>query len=177
MTLAECWGATAAEQAASYPCDRFAPDAAEGWFRALDVRAPREVVFRWLCQMRVAPYSYDWIDNFGRTSPRTLTPGLEELAVGQRFATIFQLVDFTPGEQITLVMTTRAALGVFGPVALTYATAASAPRSTRLVAKLAVGRRGEALPWRLRRRALAWGDLLMMRHQLMVFRDLSEGRP
>ena len=65
--------------------------------------APVETLFRWLCQLRVAPYSYDWLDNRGRRSPRTLTPGLEELEVGQRFMTIFRLAEFEPGRSITVV--------------------------------------------------------------------------
>jgi len=34
--------------------------------------------------MRIAPYSYDGIDNLGCESPRVLIPGLDELAIGQK---------------------------------------------------------------------------------------------
>jgi hypothetical protein len=174
MSVVTNWGTDATERAAVYPCDRFAPDPAEVWFRATTVRAPRPVVFRWLCQIRVAPYSYDWLDNLGRRSPRTLTPGLERLGLGQRFATIFELVDFTPDEQITLRMTAPAALAAFGPLTMTYAVRDRDPTHTRLVVKLNVGRRGDGLLHRARRRALSWGDLVMMHRQLAVLRGLAE---
>jgi hypothetical protein len=76
------WGVTADEVARCYPCDAVLPKPAVTWFRAVTVQAPASVVFRWLCQMKVAPYSYDLLDNFGRRSPRTLTPGVERLEVG-----------------------------------------------------------------------------------------------
>jgi hypothetical protein len=164
MTATVC-GATAAERAAGYPCDRLGPDPAEAWFRAITVRAPRSTVFRWLCQLRVAPYSYDLLDNAGRRSPRTLTPGLDRLATGQRFMTIFTLVGFAANEQITLRLTAPRALAVFGPLTLTYAVR-DHPDGTRLIVKLLVGGR--------RKRLLAWGDLVMMHRQLTTLRRLAE---
>ena len=173
MPGATAWGADRVERTAAYPCDVFAPDPAQVWFRAVTVRAPRSTVFRWLCQLRVAPYSYDLIDNRGRRSPRTLTPGLERLAVGQRFATIFELVDFSPGEHLTLRITAGRALTAFGPLTLTYAVR-DAPDGTRLVVKLNVGERGDGYLHRARRWVLTWGDLIMMHHQLATLRRLAE---
>ncbi len=84
MRLPEVWGVTAEEMAAVYRCDEILPEPGAVWFRAVTVKAPRTVLFRWLCQLTVAPYSYDVLDNFGRRSPRKLTPGTEQLQVGRR---------------------------------------------------------------------------------------------
>ena len=165
MDLPEIWGATPAERAAPYPCDAYVRGPAEGWFRAVDVDAAPAAVFRWLCQLRVAPYSYDLLDNVGRRSPRELTPGLNELAVGQRFMSIFTLVDFMPDRELTLRLTAPRARLLFGDLAVTYRTLEG-----RLVAKLAVAATRLSLP---RRRALAWGDLVMMRRQLKTLSTLA----
>lgn len=174
MSVATAWGVDAAEMAVAYPCDEVVPDPAEVWFRAVSVRAPQSTVFRWLCQLTVAPYSYDLLDNAGRRSPRTLTPGVERLATGQRFMTIFELVDFSPDEQLTLRMTAPKALALFGSLTVTYAVRPAGSAGTRLVVKLNVGERGDGLLRRARRRALAYGDLFMMRRQLATLRRLAE---
>ncbi len=174
MSVATAWGMESAEMVAMYPCDQVAPNPAEVWFRAVSVHAPRAAVFRWLCQLKNAPYSYDLLDNYGRRSPRTLTPGAERLAIGQRFMTIFELVDFSPDEQLTLRMTAPRALALFGPLALTYAVRDTGSVGTRLMVKLNVGERGDGLLRRARRRALAWGDLFMMHRQLSTLRRLAE---
>jgi hypothetical protein len=165
-------GSTAEDRAGAWPSDRWlaAPD--DVLFRAIDVAAPREDVFRWLCQLRVAPYSYDWIDNFGRRSPRVLTPGLEDLAVGQTFATIFELVEFETNSHVTLRTTSR----LFGDVVVTYRVSETRHgKRSRLAVKLLVRHRRDLLGrvWRL---VLPPGDLVMMRKQLRTLACLAELR-
>lgn len=167
MRLPEVWGATEAEVADHYACEDVLTGPAEKWLRAVPSAAVPATQYRWLCQLRVAPYSYDLVDNRGRRSPRTLTPGLEDLAVGQPMMRVFTLVDFEPGRELTVHLTDREALGVFGDVAVTY-------RATpgRLVATLAVG----TTSFVLRRRLLAWGDLVMMRRQLLTLARLASAQ-
>lgn len=163
------WGDTAAERALPLPCDKLVPGDVMVLHRAVDVAAPAAVTFRWLCQLRVAPYSYDLLDNGGRRSPRTLTPGLERLAVGQRMCRIFTLASFVPGSQLTLQLTAPRGRRAFGDVAMTYAVTSTGPRSSRLLARV---RTAGLDP--VRRHALAWGDLVMMRKQLRTFAALAE---
>lgn len=119
--------------------------------------------------MRVAPYSYDWIDNWGRRSPPELTEGLDDLEVGQTFATIFRLVANEAGRSITLDSTTR----MFGRVAITYQVNEAAAGRCRLVVKLEF--RSPRGPYGfVARRVLPAGDLVMMRKQLMNLRSLAE---
>lgn len=172
MGLPWTWGATADEVAGSYPCDRPSGDATKAIFRAVTVDAPAPVVFRWLCQLRVAPYSYDLVDNFGRRSPRTLTPGLEFLEPGQQFMRIFVLLSFTDPEEITLRLVDPDGVRLFGPLVLTYAVRAIDPARSRLVVKLIPT--GSGVVDRVRLPLLAWGDLVMMRKQLRTLSALAE---
>jgi hypothetical protein len=165
------WGVTVAERAASYPCQEYVGPGAELWLRAVDVEAPAERLFRWLCQLSVAPYSYDLLDNRGRRSPRTLTPGVDQLAVGQPMMTIFRLGELRPGVGFTLVPTTGARW-VFGDFAITYDALDRGPGRSRLIGSLAVDARTPVE--RVRRRALAWGDLPMMRKQLLTLKAYAE---
>ena len=171
MTIATAWGVTGSEQRRSYPCDDLVPAPARRLFRGVDVAAPPDVVFRWVCQFRVAPYSYDWIDNGGRRSPRVPVPWTWDLEVGQTFSGIFTLVSFAPGDHLTVRMNPSGAR-LFGDVAVTYAVLPAGPARTRLVAVLRspepTTRLGAVGAW-----LLAWGDLVMMRKQLLTFARLA----
>ena len=164
------WNATAEERAADYPCGKYLTEPYQSFFRAIDVDAPPPLVFRWLCQLKVAPYSYDWLDNRGQRSPRRLTPGVEKLAVGQHFL-IFELVEFEHDRHLTGVAR-PAAQRVYGPIAITYQVNPTAAASSRLIGRLDAAAR--SLPARVRRSAVAVGDVLMMRKQFMTLKELAE---
>lgn len=151
------WGATADERAAPLACDALAPGALAA-DRAISIDAPRSTVFGWLCQLRVAPYSYDLLDNFGRRSPRTRDPGLTHLKVGQRFMQIFTLHSFTDNAHLTLRS---------GNVTVTYSVRDQADASRVHVRVRFGGPR--IVSW-----ALTLGDLVMMRKQLLTLRELAE---
>ena len=173
-SLARTWGSTPEERREAFPCDRYLPD--DAYFRAVDVFAPAEVLFRWLCQLKVAPYNYDLLDNFGRRSPRRLIPGVENLAPGQKVMTIFELVDFERDGHLTVVLNLPRVVSVFGWVAVSYVVSPNTDGSCRLVVKMRV-RYPRKPPWSSMRWILPWGDLLMMRKQLLTLKHLSESQP
>ncbi|MFL5803229.1 MAG: hypothetical protein ACJ8CR_16010 [Roseiflexaceae bacterium] len=167
------WGTTPTERALPFPCDGYLPDADQAYFRAVDVHAPAATLFRWLCQLKAAPYSYDWLDNSGHRSPRRLIPGLEQLAPGQRVMTIFELVEFEHDRHLTLVLVKPRAVALFGEIACSYTIVPQSERSCRLVVKMLVRYPRRGL-WALMRWILPWGDLIMMRKQLLTLARLAE---
>lgn len=175
-SLASSWGTTADERTKPFPCDEYLTPYDAAYFRAVPVQAPALIVFRWLCQLRVAPYSYDWIDNGGRRSPRELIPGLDQLQVGQSMCTIFQLVDFEPNRYLTLLLKLPRAKAFFGEVAISYVILPQEDAWCRLVVKLLV-RYPRGYMRTVMRRWLPWGDLFMMRKQLLTLKQLAEQQP
>ncbi len=64
--IVRSWGTTVEERKLRFPCDRVLPNYNEAYYRGVTVLAEPATVFPWLCQLRVAPYSYDWISWHGR---------------------------------------------------------------------------------------------------------------
>jgi hypothetical protein len=158
------WGTRADERRLSLACEELLPDAPVRLHRAVSIHTQPSTVFRWLCQLKLAPYSYDLIDNLGRRSPRELTPGVERLEVGQRFMTIFSLASFVEDEHITLLAR---------HTAVTYAVRQE-ERLTRLIARVLFDPPGGPIGAALTSNALALGDLVMMRKQLLRLKMLAE---
>ncbi|MGW7364043.1 hypothetical protein ACWGI8_11580 [Streptomyces sp. NPDC054841] len=167
------WGATAQEKQAGYPCDDLMNAPYERWARAVDVAAPAELAFRWLEQLREAPYSYDWIDFRGRKSPDRLPENVVPLEVGQPFL-VFRITQFVNDRHITVVLPEGDARR-YGRMAVTYMIEPTA-QGCRLVVAVDVEKRRKLIH-RVQRRLLAWGDLVMMRKQLLTLKKLAERGP
>ncbi|MGH9971405.1 MAG: hypothetical protein ACREBG_26925 [Pyrinomonadaceae bacterium] len=175
LSVSRCWGTLPEERRLRFPCDDLILNTDAALYRGVTINASPELVFRWLCQMRVAPYSYDLIDNGGRQSPQKLIPGLEQLEVGQDVMTIFSLVSFKRNEHLTIrLKPNRKAPRIFGDIAVSYLVAPIDAERCRLLVKLVVKHRRGATG-ALLRRFLPWGDLIMMRRQLLNFKTLAEG--
>ena len=161
--IGDRWGVTADEVRRDYPCDAFvtSPDL-QAW-RGVRVEAPAELLWPWVTQVRIAPYSYDWIDNLGRRSPRELQ-GLPEPQVGDPFTTaggrpLGRILALDPGRQLTATI-----MQAF----MSYLIVPQEPGASRLLLKVAM----RANP--VTARAVSLGDLVMARRQLLNLKHLAE---
>ena len=168
--MSRSWGTSRDERGRPFPCDHHVQGANDAYYRGIDVSAPPATLFRWLCQLRVAPYSYDCIDNLGRQSPQELIPGLTDLHVGQRFMGTFELVEFERDRSLTLLL--RGARWAFGDVAVSYVIEPAAGGRARLLVKIVLRYPARRAP--LYRLVGPWLDLVMMRRQLVNLKRLSE---
>ncbi len=163
------WGATRDEAARPYPADQLVAGRVSGpvlrMTRAVSVRAPVEMTWRWICQLREAPYSYDLVDNLGRRSPTELTTGSDDLRLGRRMVMVYELTSVVPGRSWTGV-TSAAGSRPFGPLAATYAAEPAGATQSRLVCRMVLPDGGPVV--RAKASALAWGDLVMLRKQLLT---------
>lgn len=160
--LADRWGVTDAETREPYGCDALVTvPALEAW-RGVDVAAPPEVTWRRLVQIRLAPYSYDWIDNLGRRSPRALLD-LDDPAPGDPFTAcagraVGRVSAVDPGVELT---------GTILASHLSYRVRPT-PDGSRLTMKIVMAGPRWAAP------LVSAGDLVMARRQLLTLGRLAE---
>ena len=161
--IGDRWGVTESETLRSYPCDDFVVSPMLRAWRGVHIVAPAEAVWLWVAQVRLAPYSYDWIDNCGHRSPRELA-GLPEPEVGERFTTaggreLGRIVSVDLGEQLTGTI-----MGAF----MSYVLVPQDHGVTRLLLKVVM----RTPRWAAF--GLSVGDLIMARRQLLNLKQLAE---
>lgn len=139
--------------------------------RTLLTRATAANLMVWINQLHRAPYSYDWIDNLGRRSPRI--PDSQGVRPGDRLMYIFTVTD--RGEQhIEAKMTTWLPRAVFGGVRIRYQVR---DYGTVRAIHYTMWTPGRGRIGRLRSYLLAWADLIMARKQLFTLAGLAEETP
>jgi len=161
--IGDRWGVTEGETLRAYPCDDFVTSPTLQAWRGVRVEAAAASLWPWVTQVRLAPYSYDWIDNRGRRSPRELA-GLPEPRVGDSFTTaggraVGRIVSVDPPQQLT-----GAIMGAF----MSYVLVPQGPCVTRLLLKVVMR------TTRLGAVGLSVGDLVMARRQLLNLKQLAE---
>lgn len=160
--IADRWGVRDDEVTRPYPCDEFVPHPVMAAWRGVTVHAAADELWPWVAQIRLAPYSYDWIDNRGHRSPRELR-GLPDPVVGEHFSTGFgrpsgRILTVIPGESLT---------GHIASATMSYVLVPE-DRGVRLLLKVVTARGRMIAP------VLCLGDLVMARRQLLNFKCLAE---
>jgi hypothetical protein len=160
--IGDRWNVTDDEVDRHYPCDDFVRAPTLQAWRGVTVHTTPEALWPWVAQIRLAPYSYDWIDNLGRRSPRELV-GLSEPVVGEAFTTAAtrrfgRILTVDPPTQLT---------GEIMGACISYVLVPQG-QSTRLLMKAATAMSRWLTPW------LSVGDLIMARRQLLNLKHLAE---
>ena len=166
--IGQRWGVSNAESMLRFGCDDLVTDPALELWRGVTVDAPPAALWPWVGMLRLAPYSYDLIDNLGTRSPRTLV-SLAEPEPGDRAMRVAVVVAVVPAQELT-VQLGRAG----GPVGRTLMSYRLLPagRQTRLVLKVVVEPGGPLT--RLLTGMLPLGDLVMARKQLLTLKAVCE---
>ncbi len=164
--IGDRWGVSDEEVARHYPCDDLVPAPVLRAWRGVTVHAPCSDVWPWITQIRLAPYSYDWIDNLGRRSPQELR-GLSEPNPGQHFTVAGgrptgRILSVEPGVQLTGQIMGAVMSYVLVP------TGGVTEGHTRLLLKVVGAHSRWITP------ALSIGDLVMARRQLLNLKRLAE---
>lgn len=163
--IGDRWNVSDQEVGRHYPCDDFIPSPAVEAWRGVTVRTSAEDLWPWVAQIRLAPYSYDWIDNFGHQSPRELLD-LPQPAFGEPFTTaatrrLGRILSAEPPKHLT---------GRIAGVVISYVLVPE-DGATRLLMKLVVTVPSWMVP------LLSFGvlgDLIMARRQLLNLKRLAE---
>ncbi len=160
--IGDRWGVTDAETRRRYGCDELVAEPTLQAWRGVTVDADAATVWARLRQVRLAPYSYDLVDNLGRRSPRE-PRDVAEPVPGDPFTRAFgrdrgRVVAVDPGRELTATI-----MGAH----MSYAVVPRA-QGSRLLLKVVARTTTWLAPM------LSLGDLVMARKQLLTLKALAE---
>lgn len=177
LNIPKSWNFTSEEKKLLFPCDKLNVefDFSETYYRGITINASAEIIFKWLCQLRIAPYSYDFIDNSGRKSPQYLLNDQPELVVGQSALLTYEIINFEINKHITLGIKQDSSYPLTN-LAVSYLIIPKDSKTCRLLVKCNCKYK-KGISAYIAKKFLLWGDLVMMRKQLLNFKKLSESYP
>jgi hypothetical protein len=160
--IGDRWGVSDAEVARRYPCDDIVAAPVLSAWRGVTAECGPAALWPWVGQIRLGPYSYDWIDNIGHRSPQALRD-LPDPVPGERFTCaagrpLGRILAVSPQEELTA----RIAGAVMSYVLVPRGDA------TRLLLKIVIARGRWVAPF------VSVGDLMMARRQLLNLKRLAE---
>jgi hypothetical protein len=175
MSIFTNWGSTHEDRNKQFTCDTILKKSNDAYFRAVDINAPADLVFQWICQMKVAPYSYDRLDNGGKQSPQHLTPSIGQLKIGDKMMTIFHVGHFIPYKEVTLIMDIPPDQYAkwYVPTVITYKIYAKGKNRSRVVVKY-IADWPKTIRGHAERLFIIIADFIMMRRQLLNYKKLAE---
>lgn len=174
--LFQHWGATPDEIAGPVVGDHLIPEAGLVATRSIALTAPPAEVWPWLVQMgfrRAGWYSYDWIDNLGRTSATRIHPEWQGIAQGDPVPAgpmEFEAAVVDEPNAFVLAVPDRGFLLRRVAFTLAFDLREDGTGGTRLVTRV---RSRIDLPFGaiVERWLLGPGDGVMVRRQLLTIRD------
>lgn len=69
--------------------------------RCIEIQAGERDIYVWLTQLRIAPYSYDFLDNPGRKSPGYIIENLPPVRINTHFLLAFHVTGFEENKYIS----------------------------------------------------------------------------
>jgi hypothetical protein len=165
--LCYSWGTTSQERLLDFPCDSVIEKVDDIYHRGVTVESSPEIIFRWICQLRVGMYV------FGRKDSPKLTLKFDALAVGQNVMDFFEIICFEINKHLTIrIKQGSPESKIYGDVAVSYVIISENEHRCRLLVRTCI--QYPKIFGMLLRFVLPWGDLIMIRRQLYNFKKLSE---
>src|SRR5215203_3438370 len=169
------WGATPDEVSRPLPGDDLVTRPTFNATRAISIDAPPEEIWPWLVQVgnkRAGWYSYDLLDNLGRSSARRIIPELQHLAPGD---IVPMSPDGTQGIQVySLDRPNSMIWGTPGDTSWVWQLDAR-PDEARVITRIRSRIRWQPISIAYSV-LMEFGDFWMIRKMLLNLRDRAEGR-
>lgn len=176
MSIAHSWGIQINERDIVFPCDdmdyKFDPKCT--LYRAITIEAPAEEIYLWLCQLRFSACSYDLIGSWKKKALKTTLHNQPELKINHTVMGIFELISFEKDAQITLSIKPNSGYPLESLI-VSYMIIKQEANSCRLICKANMQYKPSLLGY-IAKKILPWGDLIMMRRQMLNIKRFAERR-